>query len=259
MIALLLAAALPTFHTGGDPTTATKLPAPGVRLRMNQASATRAPWVDSNGARYLRGLKSAALVAAGENRADLAAFEAYVFNAEAAIAGSPKDKLAFDSAIAFLQTLPKERQPNLADITFFDDGSVEALENMNLLLRRNLQFRVVTKDERGAVKPKSGNPSEFAYEVRKKVGDEKRLLRVYGSEVVIARLEGDARRRTVHLLNYANRAVDGVRVRVAGTWKSVRVYASDGALEASDIVHEAGVTEFSLARIAKYVVVVMTP
>jgi len=259
MIALLLAAALPTFHSGGDDLASTKLSAPGMRMRMNQASATRSPWADSNGARYLRGLKSRALVATGDNRADLAAFEAYVFGADAAIAGSAKDKPAFDKALAFLQTLPKERQPALADITFFDDGSVEALENMNLLLRRNLQFRVVKQDERGAVKPKAGNPSEFAYEVRKKIGDDKRLLRVYGSEVVIARLEGDAKRRAVHLLNYSNRAVDGVRVRVAETWKSVRVHASDGALEAADIVHEGAVTEFSLARVGKYVLVVLTP
>lgn len=259
MIALLLAAVLPTLHTGGEELSMSKLPSPGMRLRMNQASATRSPWVDSNGARYLRGLKSRALVAASENRVDLAAFEAYMFGADAAIAGSAKDKPAFDKAISFLQSLPQERQPGLADISFFDDGSVEALENMNLLLRRNLQFRVVTKEERGAVKPKAGNPSEFAYEVRKKIGDDKRLLRVYGSEVVIARLEGDAKRRTVHLLNYNNRAVDGVRVRVAGTWKSLRVYSSDGALEASDVVHEGAVTEFSLARVGKYVVVVLTP
>jgi hypothetical protein len=118
---------------------------------------------------------------------------------------------------------------------------------------------VVTKEERGAVKPRTGNPSEFAYEVRKKIGDDKRLLRVYGSEVVIARLEGDAKRRTVHLLNYSNRNVDGVRVRVAGTWKAVRVHASDGALEASDVVHEGAVTEFSLTRVGKYVVVILTP
>lgn len=259
MTGLLLAAALPTLFSGGDESAFTRLPSPGMRLRMNQASATRSPWVDSNGARYLRGLRARPLVTASENRADLAAFEAYVFGAEAAIAATPKDKPAFDTAIAFLRTLPQDRQPVLADISFFDDGSVEALENMNLLLRRNLQFRVAAKDERGAVKPKAGNPSEFAYEIRKKVGDEKRLLRVYGSEVVIARLEGDAKRRAVHLLNYGNRTVDGVRVRVAGTWKSIRVHASDGALEANDIVQEGAVTEFSLARVGKYVVVVMTP
>ena len=33
-----------------------KLPSPGVQYRMNMASASNAPWVNSNGSQYVRGL-----------------------------------------------------------------------------------------------------------------------------------------------------------------------------------------------------------
>ena len=77
-------------------------------------------------------------------------------------------------------------------------------EVMNLLARRNLLFQVVP----GAVgafriniamgspdypREEAADPSAFALKIRRQLTDEQRTLRVYGSEVVICRLTGDAR------------------------------------------------------------------
>jgi hypothetical protein len=148
----------------------------------------------------------------------------------------------------------------LGNIGFEDDGTPAATENMKLLLRRNLMFRVVAKADSKLdlnVKPQSGDPSAFAYEVRKKLTDERRLLRIYGSEVVVARLFGDAASRRVALLNYGNRVVEGVRVRVLGQWPKITVHAFGEAVEAADVVVEKDATEFSLQRLPAYAVVEM--
>lgn len=244
-----------------DPTALTKLPAPGVRYRMNEARASSAPWVDSNGARYARGIKGTALVNAGDGKAALAAAEAHAFGVAALISAGPKDWKAFAEMHKFLGTLPGGDLPPLANIGFLDDGSPAAAENMNLLLRRNLLFRVVSKPDAKLdvnVKPKPGDPNAFAYEIRRKLTDPKRLLRLYGSEVVVARLSGDATRRRVALLNYGNRTVEGVRVRVLGRWPKVTAYAFGETVEAADVVVEAAATEFSLPRVPAYVVVELT-
>ena len=244
-----------------DPATLTKLPSPGVRYRMNEARASSAPWVDSNGARYARGIKGTALIAAGDGNASLAAAEAHAFGAGALITAGPKDWKAFGEMRKFLVTLPGGELPALANIGFLDDGSPAAHENMILLLRRNLLFRVVTTPDAKLdvnVKPKSGDPNAVAYEVRQKLTDNKRLLRLYGSEVVLARLSGNATRRRVALLNYGNRTVEGVRVRILGRWPKVTAYAFGEKVEAVDVVVEAAATEFSLPRVTAYVVVELT-
>ncbi|HEU0124417.1 MAG TPA: hypothetical protein VFQ91_28060 [Bryobacteraceae bacterium] len=243
-----------------DPASLQKLPAPGVRYRMNEARASSAPWVDSNGARYLRGIQGKALIAAGDGRAALAAAEAHAFGADVLVTAAPKDWKAFGDMRRFLAALPAAPLPALANIGFEDDGTPAALENMNLLLRRNLLFRVVSTPDKELslnVKPKGGDPSAFAYEVRQKLTDAKRLLRLYGSEVVVARLFGDASHRRVALLNYSNRVVEGVRIRVLGAWPKVSVHAFGETVEAADIVLEGDATEFTLPRVTAYVVVEM--
>ena len=158
----------------------------------------------------------------------------------------------------FLASRPADGLPALANIGFLDDGTPAAAENMNLMLRRNLLFRVVKTPDTQLdlnVKPKPGDPNAFAYEVRQKLTDPKRLLRLYGSEVVVARLSGDASRRRVALLNYGNRPVEGVRVRLLGRWPKVTAYAFGEKVDAIDVVVEAAATEFSLPRVPAYVVV----
>jgi hypothetical protein len=241
-----------------DPAALTKLPSPGVRYRMNEARASSAPWIDTNGARFARGLQSPALITVTTGKAALAAAEAHAFGADALITAPPAEWPAFAAMAKFLATLPAEPLPVLANIGFVDDGSGAAIENMKLMLRRNILFRVVSKPDRTLdlnVDSKKGDPSAFAYEVRQKLTDPKRLLRLYGSEVVVARLYGDATRRRVALLNYGNRAVEGVRVRVLGRWPKITAYVFGEKVDATDVVVEANATEFSLTRVPAYAVI----
>ncbi len=59
-------------------------------------------------------------------------------------------------------------------------------------------------------KEAAADPFAFATLVRKKLTDEKRLVRIYGSEVVLARMNGDATHVRVHLINYGGGKVDGL-------------------------------------------------
>lgn len=243
-----------------EPEKLVKLPSPGVRYRMNEARASSAPWVDLNGARFARGVKGTALINAGEGKAALAAAEAHAFGIDALIVATPKDWKPLAEMQKFLASLPPASLPVLGNIGFEDDGTPAATENMKLLLRRNLMFRVVAKADPKLdlnVKPKAGDPSAFAYDVRKKLTDERRLLRIYGSEVVVARLYGDAASRRVALLNYGNRVVEGVRVRVLGQWPRIKVHAFGETVEAADVVVDKEATEFSLQRLPAYAVVEM--
>jgi hypothetical protein len=241
-----------------DPESLTKLPAPGVRYRMNEARASSAPWVDTNGARFARGMKTPALINATAGKAALAAAEAHAFGANALVTAPPAEWPAFAAMNKFLATLPAEQLPVLANVGFVDDGSGAAIENMKLMLRRNILFRVVGKPDKTLdlnVDSKKGDPSAFAYEVRQKLTDPKRLLRLYGSEVVVARLYGDATRRRVALLNYGPRVVEGVRVRVLGRWPKISTHVFGEKVEATDIVVDAEATEFSLTRVPAYSVI----
>ena len=69
------------------------------------------------------------------------------------------------------------------------------------------------------------NPEAFALSVRRLLTDEKRSLRLYGSEVVLARLTRDAGRARLHLLNYGGRPIDGLRVRLLGSWVAAEARA----------------------------------
>lgn len=238
----------------------TKLPAPGVQYRMNVASASNAPWVNSNGWQYVRGLKNTAFVDAPNPV--LAAAEAHAYGVDAILKVAPKDWPKYAEAVKLIASLPPSRLPALANIGFVDDGSAAAGENLNLLVRRNLLFKVVSSPDPDLsinIKPESGDPSKYAYEVRQKLGDEKRLLRIYGSDVVIARLHGDASGRRVTLLNYGNRNVDGLRVRLLGRFPKVRLTSSAGPVEPSDLTVTAETTEFSLPLVPTYTVIDLKP
>ncbi len=96
----------------------------------------------------------------------------------------------------------------------------------------------------------------MAQKIRSQLTDEKRLLRVYGSEVVIARLTGDGAHAQIHLLNYANRPVKGLRVRVLGTFSNWKVAAYDKpGLKLEDFASVDGATEFSVPEMATYAVI----
>jgi hypothetical protein len=81
-------------------------------------------------------------------------------------------------------------------------------------------------------------------------------LRIFGSEVVIARLLTDGTRARVHLLNYGGRDLEGLRIRLRGSYpEGAALVAGSGhvALEEQGMLE--GGTEFTLPRLGPYGVV----
>jgi hypothetical protein len=240
-----------------------KLGVPKVEYRANQAGPTRSPWIDSNGWRIARSPYAKFIYDVQGSAAALAAAEAYAFRADALIQTDAAGLAPLGEMLAFLVKLKTVDLTPVADIGFVDDGSPQAGEVMNLMIRRNLLFRRVTKPdprlalnvEFGSAKfPKSAaaNPSEFAQQIRFELTDEKRSLRIYGSEVVIGRLVSDGKQARVHLLNYAagSRPLRGLRVRVLGRFPKheVNVFGIPGAT-LMDYTVLADATEFTIVEL----------
>ena len=245
-----------------------KLPAPGVERRMNVAAATSMPWVDANGWRLERGDGSRQYsYDVPWRRAVLAAAEAYVYGVDAVVHLEPRDLTAFGEILAFLKNIDQPAMPIMANIAIIDDGSEEMGEVLNLLSRRNLLYRIVgAPDPQYDLNVRIGSedfpkdaaldPSAFATMVRQKLTDEKRLLRIYGSEVVLGRLNGDGQRLRVHLINYGGGKVDGLRVRVRGTYQHGKLAAF--GIKNPELVDYAladGGTEFTIPEMGVYAVV----
>jgi hypothetical protein len=252
--------------TAADVSGYEKLAQPGVEYRPDVASATRAPWVISNGWRLLRAGGKPVYYDAAKGRAQLCLAEAFAYGATALVRAVPADLNAAGAMLSFIRRMDPAGFEPRANIGFIDDGSPEAGEVMNLLIRRNLLFRIVPAPDPsldlnvrlGAPeypRAAAANPSEFAAVIRRKLTDEKRLLRVYGSEVVVARLMGEKSRARVQLLNYGGKTVEGLRVRVLGTYKSARLYAPGPAPELSDFTAADGATEFSVPALGPYAIV----
>jgi len=160
--------------------------------------------------------------------------------------------------------------PDVADVGVVDDGSPLTGEVMNLLARRNLLFRPVAKGSNGlplvvelgtAAFPEAeaANPDGFALKVRAQLGDERRTLRLYGSEVVLARLTGDAGRRRLQLVNYSGRNIQGLRVRLRGLWAPAEAQVlQQGRLAVESPLVQDEATEFTLPVLGPYAVVDLT-
>ena len=265
---LLLAAILPALATGDAAANeAVKLPAPHVEMRPNEASATTSPWIDANGWRILRAPGKRYYYDVKGTGAALAAAEAFAYGANAVVHTDENGIPAFNRMLEFLHDIPDADLPTMANLGVVDDGSQEAGELMNLLSRRNLLYKIVTAPDahldlnirlgsKEYPKSEAADPSFLAHKIRGQLGDEKRLLRVYGSEVVIARLVGDREQARVHILNYANRPVVGLRVRVAGTYahQTVKGFAKPD-MKLQDVNVADGATEFTVPEMSVYAVV----
>src|SRR5204862_154084 len=95
----------------------------------------------------------------------------------------------------------------------------------------------------------AADPSAFALKIRRQLTDEQRSLRVYGSEVVIARLTGDAARIRLHLINYGGREIEGLRIRVRGAYATGDGYVpGQGRVALLDHVVADGATECPVFR-----------
>jgi hypothetical protein len=254
---------------GADPQNAVKVIPPTVNYRMNEASATNAPWIVANGWRFIRRPDGRFYYDVTGRQAALAAAEAFCYGANAMIHTDAAGLKPLAGMLAFLRTITGEPLPPVADIGYIDDGSGASGEVMNLLVRDNLLFQLVAApDRRLKLNVKLGtkeyplehakNPGTVAHEVRANLTDEKRSVRIYGSQVVVARLTASGDRVRLHLLNYAgaNRKVDAIRVRVLGQYAQHHLWLADGAgVELLDYSVEPGATEFTLPELKTYAVV----
>jgi hypothetical protein len=243
------------------------LPSPGMTPRAGLASPTRSPWIVANGWRATRhpGTKYVYDVPAG--RAALAAAEAFAYGADAVLKIDPADVRTLGAMLAFLEALPAVDLPTVSDLAIVDDGSAITGEVMNLLARRNLLFQVVeAPSPRFPLNIRIGtpeypreeaaDPSRFALRIRRQLTDDRRALRVYGSEVVICRLTGDALRARLHLINYGGREIEGLRIRLRGIYRGGAAFVSGaGRLPLQDQVVDGGATEFSVPRLTTYAVI----
>jgi hypothetical protein len=248
---------------------AVKVLAPLVNYRMDEASATRAPWVVSNGWRFIRRPEGRFYYDVTGKQAALAAAEAFCYGANAMIRTDAAGLKPLAEMLDFLRTIAGEPLPPVADIGYIDDGSSASGEVMNLLVRDNLLFQLVASpDRRLKLNVKLGtkeypladakNPGTVAHAVRFNLTDEKRSVRIYGSPVVVARLTASEGHARLHLLNYAgaNRKVDGIRVRVLGRYSKHQLSLADGAgVELLDYNVEPDATEFTLPELKTYAVV----
>jgi hypothetical protein len=243
------------------------LPAPGVTARAGLASPTRSPWIVASGWLFTRHSTTKYAYDLPAGKGALGAAEAFAYGADAVLKIDPADVGAIGKMLAFLDGLPAADLPAIADLAVVDDGSAITGEVMNLLARRNILFQVVTSPAAqfriniamgSAAYPlaEAADPSAFALKIRRQLTDEQRTLRVYGSEVVICRLTGDATGVRLHLLNYGGREIEGLRIRVRGAYGKGEAYvAGSGRLALDDYAVADGSTEFSLPRIATYAVI----
>lgn len=244
-----------------------KLVVPQLRGRADVASATTRPWIDANGWRFLRKPQGKFYYDLPAGKAALAAAEAFAYNADVILKIDPADREEAARMLAFLRKLAPATLPPAADIAVIDDGSREMGEVLNLLVRRNLlfrltraplpQFRINLKlGDREFPRNAAADPSEFVLRLRRQLTDEERTLRIYGTEMVLCRLLRDGQRARLHLLNYSGRPIDGVRVRLRGTYAKAEA-VSFGVDQAAteDFIVADDTTEFSLPLIGVYTVV----
>jgi hypothetical protein len=252
-----------------DPQSAVKAQPPTVNYRMNQAAATSTPWLVTNGWRALRAPQSRFFYDVPGKSAPLAAAEAFCFGANAMIKTDADGLKPLGQMLQFLRGLTGEPLPPIADIGYIDDGSAASGEVMNLMIRGNLLFEVIRQpDKRFKLNVTFGskeypasdakNPGVMAQLVRSNLTDDKRSVRIYGSQVVVARLYGTAGQVRLHLLNYAgaDRKVNGLRVRVLGEFPRHKVQSADTpGLDVVDFSAESGATEFTLPELKTYAVI----
>jgi hypothetical protein len=268
MTCLLLAAVLPALAASdADAKGAIRLDVPRVEMKINEASATMSPWIDANGWRILRNPGTSYYYDVPARSAALAAAEAFVYRAHARVHTDQSGVGAFNRMLEFLRGLPDVSLPALANVGVVDDGSDESGELMNLLGRRNLLYRVVTAPDAaldlnvriGSEEYPAAEAADayaLAQRVRTRLGDAKRLVRIFGSEVVLVRLEGDGARARVHLLNFSFRHVYGLRVRVLGEYARQRLFNfADPSAALADVSVAEGATEFTIGDMGTYAVV----
>jgi hypothetical protein len=266
---MLAALLLPALLAPGTepPADAVKLNEPRVQMRNNEASATRSPWIDANGWRILRTPGKKFVYHVKGEAAALAAAEAFTYGTDALISTDAAGEAAFAKMLAFLKTIPAVDLNPVADFGVIDDGSDLSGELLNLVTRMNLLCKIEKAPDRafrlnvqigtkGYPKEDARNPSILAHKIRSQIGDDNRSLRIYGTEVVVARLIASPEKARVLLVNYSNRPVLGMRVRIRGAYAKgdLHAFAIPGAT-AADWTTDGPATEFSIPELRTFAVI----
>ena len=242
---------------------------PRIAGRGNVASATRRPWIDANGWLYVRKPAGQYFVELPAGRGALAAAEALVYQVDLLMKIEPADLAAVGETLAFFRAQAAGAPlPTVADLAVIEDGSDALGEVMNLLTRRNLLFTPLARPStkypinirlgsKAYPAAEAADPSEFALKIRHQLGDDRRSLRLYGSETVIARYTAGGGAFRLHLLNYSNSQIDGLRVRLRGAKAAgLRARALGFGEFAPDApVEEPGALEFTIPRMRLYAVI----
>ncbi len=244
-----------------------KLDSPGVDYQLGRAGATAAPWIISNLWQMIRDRSRSCLYEVTGNAIPLAVAESQTAGVQAFLRVKQDDLETFGRAVAFARDHDAPSLRPRANFGLVDNRSDDIAEVMNLLARRNLLYEPVAKasDFSGPVveigkgdytADRAADPYAFAALVRSKIGDQKRLVRVYGSETTLARLSGDNQRSRLYLIQYGRNPVSGLRVRVLGKFNRA-VIASLGSkvMPAEDVVADDTGIEFSIPELRSYAVV----
>ena len=246
-----------------------KLPAPGVAYHMSEASASRVPWVNSNGWRFIRQPKAKFSYHVKGDEAALAAAEAFSFGAGSVLQTDEAGLAPLGAMLKFLSSLDVRQGPALVDIGFIDDGSSLDAEVMNLLVRDNLLFKTARAPEAdlkvnvqlGSKGYSSKNPDVLEHQIRANLGDDRRSIRIFGTSIVVSRVTGEQGKLRVHLLNYGaarGTMVGAFRVRVLGRYKAELHSFDDPGAQLTDYNPESSATEFTVPGLKTYAVVDLT-
>jgi hypothetical protein len=244
-----------------------KLDPPGVDYQLGRSGATSAPWINSNLWRVMKDRGKSFLYEVSGPAVALAAAEAYVSGAPAYFSLKQDDLETFAKAVRFLHEIDGPPLSPRANFGLVDDGSPEIEEVMNLLIRRNLLFVPVRKagDWKGMVvrigtpeytKEVAAEPYQFAAIVRSRIGDDRRLVRIYGSDTTVVQMTGDQRHSRLHLIQYGRGSVSGLRVRVLGRFPRVLIAGlGKRVIAAEDVTMDDSGTEFTIPEFQTYAVI----
>jgi hypothetical protein len=249
---------------------AVKLAAPGITFHMRESSASRVPWVTSNGWQFIRHPRGRFYYDASGNGSALAAAEAFCYGANAMVQTDTSGLKPFGDMLKFLASVNAPQGPPLADIGFVDDGSSPAGELMNLLVRDNLLFKLVgapDPDLRVTVQlgskeypmQEAKNPDVLVHKIRADLTDARRRVRIYGTSIVIARVTEESGGLRLHLLNYGSAKgtrVEAFRVRVLGHYPKAQLHSfNDGNEQPTEYTLQSDATEFTVPDLKTYAVI----
>ncbi len=178
--------------------------------RLAPRATTSSPWVNSNAWRFIRDPKAQFCIEApGKLSAVAFAAEAFAYGVDALIrtSGEGVDRVpahAGLSAGTARSGSVSAREHRHRGRRFRPNRRTHELHSAGAICFYRYQCARPTISLQVNVKSTGADPdpSKQAYAIRQEVGDANRLLRLYGSEVVIGRLTGNNMQVRLHIVNY---------------------------------------------------------